>query len=150
MKAFVFRLETLLHLREIAKDKALSLYGKSVAKRESTERRLNAKKQKLLELQNEIATRRAVGFSGSSQQSYQRSLESGKDDIQRCKAELQMAIKTEESMRVSFTKADSSFKSFLRLKEKKREEHMGIESKKEEAEMDDLIGGRFIYNQSNF
>ena len=49
MKAFVFRLETLLHLREIAKDKALSQYGKSVAKRESTERRLNAKKQKLLE-----------------------------------------------------------------------------------------------------
>jgi flagellar biosynthesis chaperone FliJ len=47
-------------------------------------------------------------------------------------------------------KADSSFKSFLRLKEKKREEHMGIESKKEETEMDDLIGARFIYNQSNF
>ncbi len=27
---------------------------------------------------------------------------------------------------------------------------MEIESKKEESEMDDLIGGRFIYNQSNF
>ncbi len=150
MKAFAFRLETLLHLREIAKDNALSQYGQSVVKRESTELRLNAKKQRLLELQSEIASRRAVGFFGASQQSYQRSLESAKDDIQSCHTELQMAQNIEESKRVLYLKADSAFKSFLKLKEKKREEHMAIESKKEETEMDDLIGGRFIYNQSNF
>ena len=34
MKAFSFRLETLLHLREMAKDKAIADYGLAIAKRE--------------------------------------------------------------------------------------------------------------------
>lgn len=150
MKAFAFRLETLLHLREIAKDKALSQYGKAVAKREFMEGQLLSKERRLAELQDEIASRRKVGFSGSSQQSYQRSLDSAKNDIHRCHSEVQISKKIEESKRLSYLEADSSYKSFVRLKEKKRDEHMEIESKKEESEMDDLIGGRFIYNQSNF
>ena len=150
MKAFSFRLETLLHLREITKDKALSQYGQAVASRESMENQLHTKRQILTDLQHEISSRRAVGFSGSSQHFYQRSLDAAKAEIQRCYSELQAAKKIEDSNRESYLKADSSFKSFLRLKEKNREDHLAIESKKEEAEMDDLIGGRFIYNQSNF
>ena len=64
MKAFAFRLETLLHLREIAKDKALSQYGKAVAKRELMEGQLLSKERRLAELQDEIASRRKVVFPG--------------------------------------------------------------------------------------
>ena len=41
MKAFGFRLETLLHLRELAKDKAIAEYGLAVSKREEAEKTLS-------------------------------------------------------------------------------------------------------------
>ena len=37
MKAFTFRLETLLHLREISKDRAIKEYAQAISKREKLE-----------------------------------------------------------------------------------------------------------------
>jgi flagellar biosynthesis chaperone FliJ len=62
MKAFKFRLETLLHLRELAKDKAISEYGKSIRIREEAENNLFAKEQELVGLREEIGLRRSSGF----------------------------------------------------------------------------------------
>jgi flagellar biosynthesis chaperone FliJ len=47
MKAFSFRLETLLHLREMAKDKAVAEYGLSISRRENAEKAL---KERYLEI----------------------------------------------------------------------------------------------------
>ena len=48
-----------------------------------------------------------------------------------------------------YIQADSSYKSLLKLKEKKREEHIEREIKKEEIELENIIGSRFVFNQAS-
>ena len=54
MKAFSFRLETLLHLRELAKDRAVAEYGVAISKKEQAERALEERKCEMEELRKEI------------------------------------------------------------------------------------------------
>ncbi len=149
MKAFEFRLETLLHLRELAKDKAIAEYGLAVSKREEAEKMLREVNDGLRELREEIRIRRSVGFSGSDQEVYNRSLVRAKERIIDCKAKVEEAEKIEFAKRDLYLQADSGYKSLLKLKEKKREEHIKYESKKEEMELEDIIGSRFVFNQAS-
>ena len=81
MKAFTFRLETLLHLREISKDRAIKEYAQAISKREKLE--LDLKKAvKMLEVLNaEINERRASGFSGFEQDGFNQSILRSKEVI---------------------------------------------------------------------
>ena len=149
MRAFVFRLETLLHLRELAKDKAIAEYGLAVSKREEAENKLVKANDGLRELRDEIGIRRSVGFSGKDQEVFNRSLVLAKERIIDCNAKAQEAGRIEIAQRELYLQADSSYKSLLKLKEKKREEHIEYESKKEEMELEDIIGARFVFNQAS-
>ena len=59
---------------------------------------------------------------------------------------LQHSIQSEEAKKRIYLKADSEYKSLLKLKEKQKEEHVRAESLKEERELEDIIGGRFVFN----
>ena len=54
----------------------------------------------------------------------------------------------ESAKRNLYLRADSNCKSLLKLKEKKKVEHLKSEEKKEESELEDIIGSRFVFNQS--
>ena len=149
MRAFEFRLETLLHLRELAKDKAIGEYGLAVSKREEAEKTLSEANDGLRELREEIGIRRSVGFSGNDQEVFNRSLVLAKERIIDCNAKVEEAGRIEIAKRDLYLQADSSYKSLLKLKEKKREEHIEYESKKEEMELEDIIGARFVFNQAS-
>ena len=149
MRAFEFRLETLLNLRELAKDKAIAEYGLAVSKREETENALSEANDGLRTLRDEIGIRRSVGFSGNDQEVFNRSLVLAKERIVDCHARVMEAGKIEIAKRGLYLQADSSYKSLLKLKEKKREEHIAYESKKEEMELEDIIGARFVFNQAS-
>ncbi len=149
MRAFEFRLETLLHLRELAKDKAIGEYGLAVSKREEAQKKLSEANDGLRELREEIGIRRSVGFSGNDQEVFNRSLVLAKERIVDCNAKVQEAGRIEIAKRELYLQADSSYKSLLKLKEKKREEHIEYESKKEEMELEDIIGARFVFNQAS-
>ena len=149
MRAFEFRLETLLHLRELAKDKAIAEYGLAVSKREEAENALSEANDGLRDLRDEIGIRRSVGFSGNDQEVFNRSLVLAKERIVDCNAKVMDAGKIEIAKRDLYLQADSSYKSLLKLKEKKREEHIEYESKKEEMELEDIIGARFVFNQAS-
>lgn len=149
MRAFEFRLETLLHLRELAKDKAIAEYGLAVSKREDAENALREANDGLRDLRDEIGIRRSVGFSGNDQEVFNRSLVLAKERIVDCNAKVMDAGKIEIAKRDLYLQADSSYKSLLKLKEKKREEHIEYESKKEEMELEDIIGARFVFNQAS-
>jgi len=149
MRAFEFRLETLLHLRELAKDKAIAEYGLAVSKREEAEKKLGEANDGLRELREEIGIRRSVGFSGNDQEVFNRSLVLAKERIVDCNAKVQEAGRIEIAKRDLYFQADSNYKSLLKLKEKKREEHIEYESKKEERELEDIIGARFVFNQAS-
>ena len=149
MRAFEFRLETLLHLRELAKDKAIGEYGLAVSKREEAQKKLSEANDGLRELREEIGIRRSVGFSGNDQEVFNRSLVLAKERIVDCNAKVQEAGRIEIAKRELYLQADSSYKSLFKLKEKKREEHIEYESKKEERELEDIIGARFVFNQAS-
>lgn len=148
MKAFTFRLETLLHLREISKDRAIKEYAQAISKREKLE--LDLKKAvKMLEVLNaEINERRASGFSGFKQDGFNQSILRSKEVIIDLNSKVADSKNIESAKRNLYLRADSNCKSLLKLKEKKKVEHLKSEEKKEESELEDIIGSRFVFNQS--
>ena len=148
MKAFSFRLETLLHLREMAKDKAVAEYGLAIARSEEAQKVLQERKRQMEDLREEIGRRRSTGFSGSEQNSYNRSIERSKEAIIDCNSNFEEAKKIAEAKRELYLNADSQFKSLLKLKEKQRDRHIEFETKKEEMQLEDIISSRFVFNQS--
>jgi flagellar export protein FliJ len=148
MKSFTFRLETLLHLREISKDRAIKEYAQAISKREKLE--LDLKKAvKMLEVLNaEINERRASGFSGFEQDGFNQSILRSKEVIIDLNSKVADSKNIESAKRNLYLRADSNCKSLLKLKEKKKEEHLKSEEKKEESELEDIIGSRFVFNQS--
>ena len=101
------------------------------------------------DLRDEIGIRRSVGFSGNDREVFNRSLVLAKERIVDCNAKVQEAGRIEIAKRELYLQADSSYKSLFKLKEKKREEHIEYESKKEEMELEDIIGARFVFNQAS-
>jgi len=148
MKAFSFRLETLLHLREMAKDRAIAEYGVAISKKEDAEKALEERKLEMDELRDDIGRRRSIGFSGSEQDGYNRSLERAKEAIVDSNSKLEESKKIVNAKRELYLNADSEFKSMLKLKEKRREQHIEAETKKEEMQLEDIISSRFVFNQS--
>jgi flagellar export protein FliJ len=148
MKAFSFRLETLLHLREMAKDKAIAEYGLSISRREDAEKALEERKREMEDLREEIGRRRSTGFSGAEQDAYNRSIERGKEEIIDSNSKVEEAKKIVLAKRELYLGADSQFKSMLKLKEKQRDQHIEAETKKEEMQLEDIISSRFVFNQS--
>lgn len=146
MKVFNFRLETLLHLREIARDKALGNYAKAINVRQEKEKALQDSRSFLEELQLHIGQKRRDSFSGSSEESFDLSVKTAKERIIDAHKNLQHSIQSEEAKKRIYLKADSEYKSLLNLKEKQKEEHVRAESLKEERELEDIIGGRFVFN----
>lgn len=148
MKAFTFRLETLLHLREMSKERAIKEYAQAISKREKLE--LDLKKAvKMLEVLNaEINERRANGFSGFEQDGFNQSILRSKEIIIDLNSKVADSKNIESAKRNLYLLADSNCKSLLKLKEKKKVEHLKSEEKKEESELEDIIGSRFVFNQS--
>lgn len=146
MKAFSFRLETLLHLREISRDKALVHYAQSIRSRQEREKALQICQSHLESLHTQIAERRKNSFTGSKQESFDLSVSHAKERILDANRNLQESLQTEQAKKGIYLKIDSEYKSLLKLKEKKYEEHVYSESLKEERELEDIIGGRFVFN----
>lgn len=149
MKAFTFRLESLLHLRESAREKALVGYASSIRDRELVEEKLMKLRLSESKINQEISSLRAKHLNPSKEQSFQKALYSIKNEILDFHKKLEDAKKVECSKKGIFLKADSSHKSILRLKDKQNESHVRNQLKKEERELDDIINSRYQF-QGNF
>ena len=149
MKVFEFRLETLLNLRELAKDRAVKDYSLAIANREKAEKNLQLAFDSLKSLNEEIYRKRKIGFSGFEQKDFNQSILQAKDLIVDRNSDLEQAKSIEDAKRNIFIKADSSYKSLSKLKGKSRILHLKKEEKREESELEDIISSRFVYNQSS-
>ena len=146
MKAFKFRLESLLQLREISKDRALSKYARAINFRQNKEKELQESELHLEELQFQISENRKISFTGSKQEAFDLSIKHAKEQIIDANKNLQQSLQAEEAKKGIYLKSNSEYKSLLRLKEKQFEEHVRSENLKEERELEDIIGGRFVFN----
>ena len=146
MKAFKFRLETLLHLREISRDKALTQYAHAINLRQDKEKELRESELRLVELQFQISEKRKNSFTGSKQEAFDLSVKHAKERILDANKNLQQSIQTEKAKKGIYLNSNSEYKSLLKLKEKQFEIHVRNETLKEERELEDIIGGRFVFN----
>jgi len=115
MKAFTFRLETLLHLRERAKDQAIKDYALSISKREQAELSLRKAVQNLKSSNEEIKQRRAAGFVGFEQDGFNQSIVQLKEDIIGLNSKVAESKNIESAKRKIYLTADSNCKSLLNM-----------------------------------
>ena len=146
MKAFSFKLHTLMQLRKANREKALHAYGKAVHESEKLENDLARKKSALEILQDRIKQKRSNYFFGQEEESYQRNIASLKNDILLVHKSLKNSQEIREAKRKLFLKAEADFKGLEKLREKQKVEHDRGEQKKEESQIDDIISARFSYN----
>ena len=146
MKAFSFKLHTLLQLRKASREKALHAYGKAVHESEMLENDLVRKKSALQTLHDLIKQKRSNYFFGQEEESYQRNISSVKNEILSVHKSLKNSQEIREAKRKLFLKAEAEFKSLEKLREKQKFEHDQSEQKKEESQIDDIISARFSYN----
>ena len=131
MKAFKFRLESLLQLREISKDRALSKYAQAINFRQDKEKELQASELHLQELQFQISENRKISFTGSKQEAFDLSIKQAKEQIIDANKNLQQSLQAEEAKKGIYLKSNSEYKSLLRLKEKQFEIHVSCQSELE-------------------
>ena len=120
MKAFNFKLKTLLKLRQAFKEKALFNYGKAVHEAEEMQHSLSSLNHKLEDLHSSIKHRREKSFYGPEEEHYQRSIISVKNQILNVHSKLKSAHEIREAKRKIFLKADADVKSLEKLKERKK------------------------------
>jgi len=101
-------------------------------------------------LNAEITLKRKVGFSGFEQKNFNQLILQAKELIIDQNAKLAESKSIEEGKRKLFLAADSNCKSLIKLKEKNKIEHLKREEKREESELEDIIGARFVFNQAPY
>ena len=143
MRAFNFRLQTLLNLREMAREEALSAYANAIRQRELNEEKLADCNSCLDELRGAVAACRTKNFSGAEQANFQKAVNLAKERLLQQRNKVNRAKRIEEKARTSYLKADGDEKSLTNLKERRQKDHFQFELKKEERELEDVIGARY-------
>ena len=145
MRAFIFRLETLLNLRKLERDEALSQYAKAISERKTSENMLSNAESKGFSIQELLRQKQKGSFSADEVFMLQSSYEKNLEIIKQRKADLSSKLTSEENFKKLFIDKDTALKSISRLREVKNEEHLQNERKKEDLELEDIINSRFSY-----
>ena len=149
MRAFNFRLATLLRLREASREKSLLDYAKSIHERQQTEDRLKRASKYVEILEFKLSEKQKLSFNANELEALIGGLDHARSVVTNLSTELSRKKTLEESRRKLFVKKDSESKSLGRLKDRQMNEHIQMEAKKEELELDDVIGARYLYERSN-
>ena len=149
MRAFNFRLATLLRLREASREKSLLDYAKSIHERQQTEDRLNRASEYVSRLEVKLNEKQKLSFNASELEAMIGGLDHARSVVRDLSTELSRKKTLEESRRKLFVQKDSESKSLDRLKDRQMNDHVKLEAKKEEQELDDVIGARYLYERSN-
>ena len=149
MRAFNFKLATLLRLREASREKSLLEYAKSIHERQQTEDRLLRASEYVSTLEFKLNEKQKLSFNSNELEAMIRGLDHARSVVRDLSTELSRKKTLEESRRKLFVHKDSESKSLERLKDRQMNEHILFEAKKEEQELDDVIGARYLYERSN-
>ena len=88
-------------------------------------------------------------FSGVQIQALQNSLNLEREKLEQIELQLKQAKSIQESRRNIFVNKDSEHKAILRLSEKQKDEHYQKEYQKEQKELEDITGSRFLFQRIN-
>lgn len=146
MKAFNYRLQSLLEIRDKSREKALEEYGLYVKKRVKIEENCQQIEKQLELARKQLAKEREVNFSAVNQNYYFSSLQNVSKELEQEKELLEEAVLEEDIKKKNFLKAKSEADILEKLKIKKKQQHLYTENLKEEKAIDDIINSRLINN----
>ena len=143
MKAFRFRLESLLHLRGLTREKCLKDYAEAISQRQSQEDRCEQISRRLNNIETSVATQRDQGISGHDQDTFLASIEHARNALTEQREVVARSLAEEKKKKATYLKADMTEKILLRLKERRKEDHLRDQMAKEERALEDVIGSRY-------
>ena len=149
MKSFNFKLKALMRLKESKREQALTNLAHAIEEVQVSEEKLGVahdKYQKVVEL---LGIRQKGTFRSDEIEALQSSLFIERENVAKAELQLKQAQELEVARRKIFLDQDSQFKAIDRLREKQREEHFSVENKMEQAELEDVIGSRFLFQRIN-
>lgn len=142
MKAFSFRLESLLHLRSLTRERRLKEYAQSIEVRRSADRRFDELVNRLKQIEIKVAACREQTISGHDQAIFLASIDHSKTAISK-QREVALEAKAEEELkRAAYIESDIAEKTLIRLKERRQEEHLREQLAQEDRALADVIGSR--------
>ncbi|MEK9772171.1 MAG: flagellar export protein FliJ [Opitutae bacterium] len=149
MRTFTFKLKALLRLKETKREQALIKFAHSIKEVQRLE-------ENLLSAQNQVDSvlcilhdRQQGAFRSDQIEALQSSLDLERENLSRIQHLLSEAKEIQNSRRKIFMDHDSQYKAVDRLQEKQKEEHYIKENKKEQLELEDVVGSRFLFQRIN-
>ena len=143
MKAFHFRLESLLHLRGLTCEKCLKDYAESISQRQFQEDRCEQISRRLNNIETSVSTQREQGIFGHDQDTFLASIEHARNALTKQREVVARSLSEEDKKKAIYLKADMAEKILLRLKERRKKEHIRVQEAKEDRALEDVIGARF-------
>ena len=143
MKAFRFRLESLLHLRGLTREKCLKDYAQAISQRKFEEERCEQISQRMKDIEASVADQREQGITGHDQDTFLASIEHARKALSAQREAVEQSLAKEEETKNIYLEADTAEKILLRLKDRRKKEHLRLQEAKEDRALEDVIGARF-------
>ena len=112
MKAFRFRLETLLRLKDASRERALQDYAISIKIRQEWEAKLDRAVGYIAELENMLSEKQKLNFRASDLASIQMRLEQARQEVESFTLEVSRKKALEESRRTIFLRKKARAKVY--------------------------------------
>lgn len=149
MRSFHFKLKALLSLKENNREQALTKFVQSIKEVLKLEEQLSESQKKYHAVQEKLKERQKGVFRRDQIEALQSSLLLERENVSEITLLLNRAKEMQNSRRKIFLDHDSQYKAIDRLQEKQRDEHFFNENRKEQLELEDIIGSRFLFQRIN-
>lgn len=149
MRTFNFKLTALLKLKEAQREQALVQFASSIKEVQKLEKKLAISQNKLDSVLSILHDRKKGTFRSDQIEALHSSLMVEREKLSKNKISLNQAKEMQVSRRKIFLEKDSQYKSIQQLQEKQKEDHYFNENKKEQLELEDIIGSRFLFQRIN-
>ncbi len=149
MRSFHFKLKALLSLKENNREQALTKFVQSIKEVLKLEEQLSESQKKYHAVQEKLKERQKGVFRRDQIEALQSSLLLERENVSEITLLLNRAKEMQNSRRKIFLDHDSQYKAIDRLQEKQRDEHFFNENRKEQLELEDVIGSRFLFQRIN-
>lgn len=149
MRTFTFKLKALLRLKETKREQALIKFAHSIKEVQRLEENLVSAQNQVDSVLCILHDRQQGAFRSDQIEALQSSLDLERENLSRIQHLLSEAKEIQNSRRKIFMDHDSQYKAVDRLQEKQKEEHYIKENKKEQLELEDVVGSRFLFQRIN-
>ncbi|GAB4283493.1 MAG: hypothetical protein Tsb0018_11220 [Opitutales bacterium] len=147
MRAFRFRLESILTLRRQKEDIARLSYAEAVRARVQVEEERSMLVDQMHQLEGSIAETRGKRFLASIQAGYHQSLEYARDRIKDCDRKLERIQAHEKKAFDAYTRAKQSRELLDRSRERSWNQYKAEQIRAEEIEVEELANARYCRNR---